>query len=40
MDRIKCISYGSLVGLLVESIKELNNKVSNLEKILIKNNLN
>ena len=29
MDRIKCISYGSLVVLLVESIKELNNKVSN-----------
>jgi hypothetical protein len=40
MDKIKCISYGSLVGLLVESIKELNNKVSNLENILKNNNLN
>ncbi len=39
-DNIKCISYNSLVGLLIESIKELNNKISRLENIFIKNNLN
>ena len=39
MDNIKCISYNSLIGLLIEAIKELNNKVSKLENILIKNNL-
>ena len=38
-DGIKSIEYQNLVGLLVESIKELNNKVSKLENILIKNNL-
>ena len=31
MDNIKCISYGSMVGLLVEAIKQLNDKVSKLE---------
>jgi hypothetical protein len=36
---MKSIEYGSLVGLLVEAIKELNNKVDKLENILIKNNL-
>ena len=36
---MKSIEYGSLVGLLVEAIKELNNKVNKLENILIKNNL-
>ena len=36
---IKSIEYQNLVGLLVQAIKELNNKVSNLENILIKNNL-
>ena len=40
MDNIKCISYGSMVGLLVEAIKQLNDKVSKLENIIIKNNLN
>jgi hypothetical protein len=38
-DGLKSIEYQNLVGLLVESIKELNNKVSKLENILIKNNL-
>ena len=33
---IKNIEYGSLVGLLIESIKELNNKVLKLENILKK----
>jgi hypothetical protein len=31
MDKIKCISYGSMVGLLVEATKQLNNKVINSE---------
>jgi len=38
-EGIKSIEYQNLVGLLVEAIKELNNKVINLENILIKNNL-
>ena len=37
---IKNISYGPIVGLLIEAIKELNNKVLNLENILKNNNLN
>ena len=37
---MKSIDYGSLVGLLIESIKELNNKVLRLENIFKKNNLN
>ena len=37
---IKNIDYGSLVGLLIESIKDLNNKVLKLENILKNNNLN
>jgi hypothetical protein len=40
MNEIKCISYGSMVGLLVEAIKQLNNKVINLENVLKNNNLN
>jgi hypothetical protein len=40
MDKIKYISYGPLVGLLIEAIKQLNNKVNNLENILKNNNLN
>jgi hypothetical protein len=40
MDNIKYISYGPIVGLLIEAIKELNNKVLNLENIIQKNNLN
>ena len=40
MDNIKYISYGPLVGLLIEAIKQLNNKVNNLENILKNNNLN
>ena len=38
-DGVKSIAYSNLVGLLVEAIKELNNKVTNLENILVKNNL-
>jgi hypothetical protein len=34
MDNIKNISYGPMVGLLIETIKQLNNKVNNLENIL------
>ena len=37
---MKSIEYQNIVGLLVEAIKELNNKVSNLENIIKKNNLN
>ena len=35
-DSLKSIEYQNLVGLLVEAIKELNNKVTKLENILIK----
>jgi hypothetical protein len=35
-DGIKSIQYQNLVGLLIEAIKELNNKVSNLENIIKK----
>jgi hypothetical protein len=38
-DGLKSIEYQNLVGLLVEAIKELNNKVTNLENILKNNNL-
>ena len=37
---MKSIEYQNIVGLLVEAIKELNNKVTNLENIIKKNNLN
>jgi hypothetical protein len=40
LNDLKGINYSGLVGLLVEAIKELNNKVSNLENILKNNNLN
>ena len=36
---LKSIEYQNLVGLLIEAIKELNNKVLNLENILKNNNL-
>ena len=36
---MKAIEYGPIVALLIEAVKELNNKVSKLENILIKNNL-
>ena len=38
-EGIKSIAYSNMIGLLVEAIKELNNKVNKLENILIKNNL-
>jgi hypothetical protein len=38
-DNLKGINYQGLVGLLVEAIKQLNNKVENLENILKNNNL-
>ncbi len=34
MAKIECISCGSMVGLLLEAIKQLNHKVINLEYIL------
>jgi hypothetical protein len=37
---IKSIEYQNLVGLLIEAIKQLNNKVTKLENILKNNNLN
>ncbi len=40
VDDIKCISYNSLIGVLIEAVKELNNKVIKLENILNNNNLN
>ena len=36
---LKSIAYSNMIGLLVEAIKELNNKVINLENIIKKNNL-
>ncbi len=36
---MKSIEYCPIVGLLVKAIKELNNKVSKWENILIKSNL-
>jgi hypothetical protein len=38
-DGLKSIEYQNIVGLLVEAIKQLNNKVTNLENILKNNNL-
>jgi len=38
-DHIKCISYNSIIGVLVEAVKQLNNKVLNLENIIKNNNL-
>ena len=39
-DGMKSIEYQNLIGLLVEAVKQLNNKVSNLENIIKNNNLN
>jgi ABC-type bacteriocin/lantibiotic exporter with double-glycine peptidase domain len=39
-DGLKSIEYQNLVGLLIEAVKELNNKVFKLENILKNNNLN
>ena len=39
-DGLKSIEYQNLVGLLVEAIKQLNNKVITLENVLKNNNLN
>ena len=39
-DGLKSIEYQNLVGLLIEAIKELNNKVFKLENIFKNNNLN
>jgi hypothetical protein len=39
-DGLKGIEYQNLVGLLIEAIKQLNNKVTKLENILKNNNLN
>ena len=40
MNAITRGSSQNLVGLLIEAIKQLNNKVTNLENIIIENNLN
>ena len=40
LNNTKGINYSCLVGLLVQAVKELNNKVIKLENILINNNLN
>jgi hypothetical protein len=39
-DGLKGIEYQNLVGLLIEAIKQLHSKVTKLENIMIKNNLN
>ena len=39
MDNIKCISYNSLIGVLIEAIKEQQKQINELKNILIKNNL-
>ena len=39
-DGMKSIEYQNLIGLLVEAVKQLNNKVLNLENIIKNNNLN
>jgi hypothetical protein len=37
---MKSIEYGSLVGLLIEAIKDQQKQINDLKNILIKNNLN
>ena len=39
MDKIKYISYGPLVGLLVEAIKSQQKQINELKNILKNNNL-
>ena len=39
MDNIKCISYNSLIGVLIEAIKEQQQQISELKSILKNNNL-
>ena len=39
MDKIKYISYGPLVGLLVEAIKDQQKQINELKNILKNNNL-
>ena len=39
MDNIKCISYGPLVGLLIEAIKDQQKQINELKLILKNNNL-
>jgi hypothetical protein len=33
MDKVKCISYGSLIGLLFEAIKEQQTQINELKNI-------
>ena len=40
MDKIKYISYGPLVGLLIEAIKDQQKQINELKSILKNNNLN
>ena len=39
MDNIKCISYTSLIGVLIEAIKEQQKQINDLKNILKNNNL-
>ncbi len=38
-DNTKYISYNNIIGVLFEAVKQLNNKVLNLENIIKNNNL-
>ena len=40
MDNIKCISYNSLIGVLIEAIKQQQQQINELKSILKNNNLN
>ena len=39
IDKIKCINYGSMVGLLVEAIKQQQTQINDLKNIIKNNNL-
>jgi hypothetical protein len=39
MDNVKCISYNSLIGVLIEAIKEQQQQINELKLILKNNNL-
>ena len=40
VDNIKCISYNSLIGVLIEAIKDQQQQINELKLILKNNNLN
>ena len=39
MDNVKCISYNSLIGVLIEAIKEQQQQINELKNILKNNNI-